>query len=56
MVYDVIIFFFFVIILLGMIGSLFLLLKNALNEDDALRNDALRIDPKLSLPKENDHS
>ncbi|MEH7611566.1 hypothetical protein [Gottfriedia acidiceleris] len=51
MVYDVIIFFFFVIILLGMIGSLFLLLKKALNEDDALR-----IDPKLSLPKENEHS
>ncbi|WP_180232811.1 hypothetical protein [Bacillus sp. AFS055030] len=51
MVYDVLIFFFFVIILLGMTGSLFLLLKRALNKDDALR-----IDPKLSLPKENEHS
>ncbi|WP_176527951.1 hypothetical protein [Bacillus sp. AFS077874] len=47
MVYDVIIFFFFVIILLGMIGSLFLLLKKALNEDDAIR-----IDPKSALPEE----
>ncbi|XRG77849.1 hypothetical protein V5E38_18800 [Rossellomorea sp. GAMAL-10_SWC] len=51
MVYDVIIFFFFVIILLGMIGALFLLLKKALNEDDTLR-----IDPKLSTTKENEHS
>ena len=47
LVYDVLIFFIFMIILLGMIGSFFLLLKNALNEDDALL-----IDPKPPLPLE----
>ena len=49
--YDVLIFFFYVIILLGMIGSFFLVLINAFNEDDAVR-----IDPKLSLPKEKANS
>ncbi|MFB7138968.1 hypothetical protein ACFCYN_04810 [Gottfriedia sp. NPDC056225] len=51
MAYDVLIFFFYVIILLGMIGSFFLVLKNAFNEDDVVR-----IDPKLSLPEEMAHS
>ncbi|MEH7512276.1 hypothetical protein ACFVR2_15820 [Gottfriedia sp. NPDC057991] len=49
--YDVLIFFFYFIILLGMIGSFFLVLKNAFNVDDALR-----IDPKPSLPEESVHS
>ncbi|WP_179865431.1 MULTISPECIES: hypothetical protein [unclassified Bacillus (in: firmicutes)] len=51
MAYDVLIFFFYVIILLGMIGSFFLVLKNAFNEDDAVR-----IDPKLSPHNVNLHS
>ncbi|WP_158095009.1 hypothetical protein [Gottfriedia luciferensis] len=51
MLYDKLIFFIFIIILLGMIGSFFLLLKNAFNV-----SDSVTIDSKPPLPEEKVHS